>query len=438
MADRADTASPDVLATSFCPLRWSYLQVDLQHARVRACCKTPSQTLTSDSLRELGADAIFDGHHVRERRAEMLRGIHHSDCAACWSAERLGIQSYRQLQVTKPIFSQVGDLIQIERERTAAVPRHVEVILRTTCDLACSYCSADFSSRWQKEIEQRGPYPADGGLTVAPAGRSPDEFETVFQAWLERELPSLRYLQFNGGEPLIQDVFYQFVDQVLAHPGTEQLQLGVITNLNTPPARLRQLLAVLPLLHRRHNFRFGVSLDAVGSRAEYIRYGLRWQRFDANIRALLTAVPDLDVQFAPTMSALNVSSTPELIRYVRGLEVEFDRPLVFRPSMVMWPDFQSPLILRPDDYVFIDQAIALLTDLRAWPELRSRLVEIREAAARAGDAQLLRAAFYRWFTEYDHRRGLSFEAVFPELQRFWATCAEAASASQAASRQPTS
>jgi hypothetical protein len=94
----------------------------------------------------------------------------------------------------------------------------------------------------------------------------------------------------------------------------------------------------------------------------------------------------------------------------------------------MWPDFQSPLILLDEDYRHLDGAVNLLDTLGGWDDLRQRLLEIRRAAAERGDVQLLRAAFFRWFTEYDRRRRTRFAAVFPELAPFWADCARAASA----------
>src|SRR4051794_37830570 len=48
---------------------------------------------------------------------------------------------------------------------------------------------------------------------------------------------------------------------------------------------------------------------------QYIRFGLRWPRVEPSLRALLTAVPDRDLQVAPTTSAPNVTSMVALVRY---------------------------------------------------------------------------------------------------------------------------
>jgi len=424
MADSRPRELP--LSASFCPLRWSYLQVDLQHGRTKACCKTPFQALTGQAIAAQGAEAIFNSEYVQARRAEMLTGIRHADCAACWKAEDLGVQSYRQSQAAKPMFRAVTEAVAAAPRLDAAVPKHIEIISRTTCDLACSYCGPDFSVRWEKELERHGQYPEDGKVPVVSAGCAPAGFAEIFRAWLTEHIDDVDYIQFNGGEPLIQDEFYDILGLTLSDRSAHRLELGVITNLNTPPARLRQLTGLLPRLLERHSLRFGVSFDAVGRRAEYIRYGLRWDRFDRNLRTLLSAIPDLGVQLAPTMSALNVSSALDLVRYAAEIRSAYGDRVIFRPSMVMWPDFQSPLILLPENYAAIDDALRVLSETGLWPNLAERLAEIKDAAGRDPGTDALRAAFYRWFTEYDRRRRLDLVDVFPELSGFWETCAVAA------------
>ncbi len=187
------------LSTSFCPLRWSYLQVDLQHGRTKACCKTPFQALTRQAIAAQGAEAIFNSEYVQARRAEMLTGIRHSDCTACWKAEDLGVQSYRQSQAAKPMFQAVTEAVTAAPRLDAAVPKHIEIISRTTCDLACSYCGPDFSVRWEKEIERHGQYPEDGKVPVMPTACAPPGFAEIFRDWLTEHVDDIDYIQFNGG-----------------------------------------------------------------------------------------------------------------------------------------------------------------------------------------------------------------------------------------------
>lgn len=410
------------VSPSFCPLRWTYMQVDLQHGKVKACCKTPFQRIDDAQIGRLGTEAIFNGEYVQERRREMLAGVKHRDCNTCWDEEDLGLLSYRHLQSGLEPFRGAVGKIAASRRADGAKPRHVEIILNTNCDLKCSYCGPEFSSAWAVEVRNFGPYPVPHeDPQIAPAASL---FAETFWEWFDGARPSIEYVQFNGGEPLLQDVFYDAVERILSYDGPgPRPRVGVISNLNTPPHRLERLRRLLPALIERHDFRFGVSQDSVGERAEYIRNGLDWPRFDRNLRGLLRDFPGLDVQMAPTMSALNVTSIKDLMAYADEVSNECGAEIVMRPSIVMWPAFQSPLILPPAYASYLEEAIRFLERAGRWPVMRDRLGEIAEALPRAEGAERQRRLFRDWFEAYDRRRKLDFVKVFPEMEDFWRHCA---------------
>lgn len=410
------------ISDSFCPLRWTYMQVDLQHGKIKACCKTPFQRIDDDQIRQSGTAALFNGEYVQQRRREMFEGIRHSDCNACWIQEDLGLLSYRYAQTAREPFRSASSAIAEERRLDNGVPKHVEIILNTNCDMKCSYCGPEFSSAWAIDIRKHGafPVPHDDPQT-APAASL---FKETFWRWFEEVHSSIEYVQFNGGEPLIQHELYTSLERILSFFGSRHgPEIGIISNLNTPPGKLEKFRKLLPPLMERHKFRFGVSQDSVGARAEYIRPGLDWVRFDLNLRGLLRDFPGLSVQLAPTMSALNVTSIRELMVYANEISEQYGTEIVMRPSIVMWPEFQSPLILPPEYSRYLEDAIVFVERISRWPVVRNRLHEIAEALKQCGNVGPLRKLFYMWFSEHDRRRKLDFVSVFPEMENFWRACA---------------
>jgi hypothetical protein len=396
----------DQISDSFCPLRWTYMQVDLEHGRVKACCKTPFQQVSAG-----GREVIFDSTYFQERRREMLKGVRHSDCECCWEQERLGLLSYRLSEAQKEPHAQAIRAIAAARQVTGARPKHIEFILSTLCDLKCTYCGPDFSTAWVADVTRHGPFPMAPDQVSPPS--APEGFREMFWDWFADSLPEVEYIQFNGGEPLIQPEFYAVVRKIMAEP--VRLQLGVISNLNTPAASLESFRRLLPGLLEKHSFRLGVSQDSIGARAEFIRQGLRWSRFDANLRALLREFPTLEVQVAPTMSALNVTSVHMLLRYLDELGGEFGPRILLRPSVVMWPEYLAPWALPPEYSRYLDQAIDDLERIGRWPEMSARLDEVRCAMRPQTTAAALTTAFIQWAQWNDARRGSRITRVFPEL-----------------------
>jgi sulfatase maturation enzyme AslB (radical SAM superfamily) len=409
------------VSNSFCPLRWTYMQVDLQHGKVKACCKTPFQRIEEAQIERLGSITIFNSEYLQERRREMLAGVRHSDCNTCWIQEDLGLLSYRYSQSANEPFRSSIPVLQAQRRLDDAVPKHIEIILNTNCDLKCCYCGPEFSSAWAVEIRNQGPYPQPhDDPQNAPASPL---FPKAFWQWFDDNRHSIEYVQFNGGEPLIQSEFYASLERILNFTGTRELRIGVISNLNTPPNKMEKLHRILPLLLERHSFRLGISQDSVNERAEYIRNGLNWSRFDENLRGLLKNFSGLDIQMAPTMSALNVTSIKDLMVYADQVSEILGTEIIMRPSIVMWPAFQSPLILPSEYSPYLEEAIVFLERAGRWPVVRERLQEIIASLGQIENVEQQRRIFHKWFVEYDKRRKLSFLEVFPEMESFWRHCA---------------
>jgi hypothetical protein len=423
MTDEPVRAELNRISSSFCPLRWSYMQVDIQQGKVKACCKTSFQTLDRALLENHGTQAVFNSPYFQDRRREMLAGVKHEDCRSCWIQEDLGLLSYRILQSAEKMFRPVTTALASEGRVDEAKPKHLEIILSTLCDLKCSYCGPEFSSSWAVEIDKHGDYPLHPhGQQVSP---EVSLFQEIFWRWFEQEADSIEYIQINGGEPLIQKGFYDFLDRMLTLRGrSKPLQIGVMTNLNASARKMERLRAVLPRLLKHCDLRFGVSQDSVGERAEYIRHGLNWDRFDQNLRGLIKEFPELSIQIAPTMSALNVTSIAGLLAYLDSLSREFDKEIILRPSIVMFPDFQSPLILTTEYAAYLQEAIDFLARAGRWPEMARRLEELIEAMHKVRNLDHLRRNFYLWFREYDKRRNESFLTVFPEMEGFWRHCSK--------------
>jgi len=161
------------ISPSFCPLRWTYMQVDLEHGRVKACCKTPFLQIEAEDISRNGGKAIFNGTYFRDRRREMLEGVWHSDCDSCWTQERLDLLSYRHSECAKEPHRSAIIEVGAARRIDGARPKHIEFILSTLCDLKCTYCGPEFSTAWAADLKTHGPFsvlPAQGDLAAAYEG----------------------------------------------------------------------------------------------------------------------------------------------------------------------------------------------------------------------------------------------------------------------------
>jgi hypothetical protein len=184
-----------------------------------------------------------------------------------------------------------------------------------------------------------------------------------------------------------------------------------------------------------------VSLDSVFERAEYIRYGLNFERLWDNVNRFLNEVPNRSsLTFIITMNNLNVTSVGDLITNIHGLReiysktyqrVWFDTPILRKPE---WQNIQ----LLPESY--IDQLELVWSFMITKLETSDRpfkgfkdyeLQRLQRVIDYMKEGQKLdlafvnqqKANFYKFFKEHDSRRKTNFVATFPEMREYYLECA---------------
>ena len=91
-----------------------------------------------------------------------------------------------------------------------------EIAFDRTCNLACSYCNASFSTTWAKDINKNGPYEnlvsdgagafkrQDGSWAQLYKNDDDNPYIQAFWKWWDNGLSeSLEELRITGGEPLM-------------------------------------------------------------------------------------------------------------------------------------------------------------------------------------------------------------------------------------------
>ena len=92
----------------------------------------------------------------------MLEGYRPAECQYCWNVEDLDGEHFSDRTIKSsnadwaaPYFD---DVIDAGWEGNIT-PRAVEVSFGNACNFKCTYCSPIYSSKWQQEIQEKGPYP---------------------------------------------------------------------------------------------------------------------------------------------------------------------------------------------------------------------------------------------------------------------------------------
>ena len=140
-----------------------------------------------------------------------------------------------------------------------------------------------------------------------------------------------------------------------------------------------------------------------------------------------------------TINALCLTTLDQLLDCIVNWKLEYGADAVsFTLNILRFPSFQSPLVLSDElrsrgrdqlaDFMVRHKGSSYLQE-HEWNHL-SRLINyldvVKTPHSDAFELDLLRKDFKSFYTQYDARRGLSFESAFPELAEWYRTLASGA------------
>ena len=436
------------LGPALCLAKWKQVSLHLPTGLTNSCYHPPLHKIPVENL---AADpgSLHNTPHKKAQRVLMLRNEKPSECQYCWNMEAENKLSDRHYRSGEPWAAVDFERIKNSTgEENDVIPSYVEVNFNNVCNLMCSYCSPQFSSSWQQEVDRSGGYPTarvhndpghfGGDRRVLPA-REHNPYVEAFWQWWPTLYPELVHFRMTGGEPLLDKNTYRVFDHVLANPSAK-LHLNVTSNFSVDEKSWQKYLSYVKQLcdGRIEHFMQYVSLDGWGSQAEYMRHGLDFNLLWDRVNQFLTEVPSHNsLTFIVTMNNLSVTSLENLFAGILGLRntysktyqrVWFDTPVLREPawqSLQILPEAYADKLEhlwawmirqseQPEDpfHGFKDYELARLDRDIAWMR-----------AGQGQDHSAAKADFYRFFREHDRRRGTDFLKTFPEMRAWWSECA---------------
>jgi hypothetical protein len=445
MKQRLDSVSP-----SMCLAKWKQVSLHLTTGHTNSCYHPPLHRIRIEDIQR-GGIGLHNTEHKKQQRKLMLQGTRPAECQYCWTMEDNGKLSDRHYRSGEPWAAKDFEKIISADWSTDVLPSYVEVNFSHACNLACSYCSPQFSSTWQQEVERHGSYPTStphndpdyfrGERRPIPS-REANPYLDAFWEWWPTLYPELEHFRMTGGEPMMDKNTFRVFDYVLMNP-SPKLHLNVTSNFSADEKLWQRYKGYVKMLcegEKIEHFMQYVSLDGWLDKAEYMRHGLDFGLLWNRVNEFLSEIPSRSsLTFIVTMNNLSVTSFEQLMVAILGLRqiysntyqrVWFDTPVLRTPS---WQSMQ----LLPESYVEKLEAVwvwmmkNMETEEKRFKGFKDyELQRLDRDIAWMRDGQKLepdyikrqKADFYRFFAEHDRRRGTDFLKTFPEMSAWWAEC----------------
>jgi MoaA/NifB/PqqE/SkfB family radical SAM enzyme len=201
---------------------------------------------------------------------KFTQGVWPDACRTCANREAQGLPSKRTQANLGPGIS------------------HLDIRFGNSCNLKCISCWEQSSSSIAEEaieMQKQGIIPINNVLEVP-------NFNWASEAAIEQLVKyPLKEVYLTGGEPMM----VKHLPMLL-----ERLDSSVMIRFNTNGTVYNPKLE--KLLKRFNVVNMAVSIDAIGKRAEYIRYGSNWHTIETNFNKYKEYCR---VSITPTVSVLN-------------------------------------------------------------------------------------------------------------------------------------
>lgn len=423
------------LSPSFCGAKWYNATIWLGSGMTTSCHHPPAHKIDPAAIKN-NPSAIHNTPEKKEQRRQMQCGERPSGCEYCWKLEDAGSRSDRVYKSKIYTENALLKAKSLDPSRDVNL-KTLEISFDRTCNFACSYCNPAFSTTWAGDIKQNGPYQSlitDGrnhythshdGSQLYKLGEVNPYVEAFFQWWETDLHESLDELRITGGEPLMSPELWRLVDWYVRNSSRSKTRLAINTNLCAKPALIDKL---IDLSHRIPALDIYTSAEAVGARAEYIRDGMDWSQWTANMERLANEANLRGLHVMGTPSVLSIMDMSNWLDWCLDYKSRHGKDsLSFTLNILRFPSFQSVLVLPKhmretaadglDAWLIKNDHRYQLHDMELdhIRRLRDYLRTVDSPHAGASDRQSLENDLKVFLQQYDVRRSKSLILACPEI-----------------------
>lgn len=298
---------------NFCVLPFVSIEADPM-GKCKVCCLS-YETIPDIDLKNNTLTEAFNSPYMVNLRQSFLNGEKPANCNRCWAEEASGRTSKRMHS-----FARLRQLLGNAEftKNTDGELMFLDLKLGNICNLKCRICGSFSSSKWaQEEIDiYNGNQIAKDNLEK---GRWPRE-AVKFWKDLTNLLSTAKYFEFTGGEPFLIDEHFTLLEIAVEMGYAKDIEIHYNTNLTTFPKRGLEIWPHFKMVE------IAVSVDDIGPRFEYQRYGATWKKAMDNLQRLYDlreANFNIKLQLCMTSNVQNFYYIDEMCEWIAQQKFDY-------------------------------------------------------------------------------------------------------------------
>jgi hypothetical protein len=291
---------------NFCVLPFVSIEAD-SIGKCKVCCLS-HETIPDIDLKTNTLTEAFNSPYMKNLRESFLNGEKPANCNRCWAEEDSGRTSKRMNS-----FTRLKDIIKDMSFTSIDDSKLMFLYLKlgNICNLKCRICGSFSSSKWAQEEIDIHPNNITARKNLE-LGRWPREAQNFWED-LTQLLSRTKYFEFTGGEPFLIDEHFTLLEIAVKMGYASDIEIHYNTNVTTFPKRGLELWPYFKTVE------IAVSIDDIGSRFEYQRYGANWDKAMDNLQRfydLRDANTNIKLQLCMTSNVQNFYYIDEMCEWI--------------------------------------------------------------------------------------------------------------------------
>jgi len=391
---------------TFCMLPWVSMFVKTNSA-VSVCCRT-TESLGDCSEKTL--TEIWNDQPIRQLRLDMLNNKKIDSCKYCYYAEDVMANRYSNRRESLAEYAHLIKLVDQTREDgylPDAPPIWLTTKINNLCNQSCRMCSPASSSSWHQPAVALGILPR-GSKALLIAGKNQKDMLSQIMEHLD----TLQQISFEGGEPLIIEEFWTILEKL---DQLKRYDIALHYNTNLTRSRLKDR-SIFDLWKKFNKIYVAASLDAEGSRGEYLRPGADWGDVVKFRKEMMEKSPNVFFEIKPTLTILNALHIPDFHR--SWVDQGLIKPGALQVNFLTAPHYlnarTAPDHLRHQIIEKYTQHLEWLMPLDPYGKSTSSLQSVIQFVSSPLDFDS--KLFKEEISKLDHYYNVNLLTIFPELQ----------------------
>ena len=320
----------------FCLAKFRQVTLHLGTGMTHSCHHPSPHKIPLDELQDNPA-ALFNTQHLKQARKQMLNNERPAECDYCWRVEDDGGTSDRTYKSLESWALPDHDKIAQLKGDEDIYPSYLEVSFSNVCNMKCTYCGPEFSSKWVEELKKDGPVKLLEGTkheqwshgyqdldALNIKNRDYNPYVDAFWKWFPDALPHLKHYRITGGEPLMSKETFKSMDWLIDNPNRD-MEFSINSNFSVPDKLWDKFIDKLVLLKQDKVKKITIytSIEGWGERAEYARTGLDFElllkRYEqilqlGNVRCVIMAAYNI----------FSITSMTQMLEWLHTMKIRYN------------------------------------------------------------------------------------------------------------------